>query len=529
MGITYPKVLQDVFDKMADWYDDVRAAEARTEGFFECISRPNQEDIETDLGVAAETADANWGGYQFYGNVTALLTAIRTHVREVGGYATLNAYLAAKRYRVPRQMADRCWADSGVGTALLRAHVFTEPLALSTFVHGGAFAVAAAIAATAGAARIRCLVGAAKGATIWTPNVHAPCEGPATTLSAALTAGATTVSLTDATNFAESGHAHVGTEAIAYTGKTGNDLTGCTRAALGTTAASHASGATVYALITYTPIIRASAVEGLLVDLDVSVLEDVAVAGTAEVPSVGASYHDWLVGNYALIKDHSCPELLTADCSAAAIVRVADASAFTAGDHVLLHDNTPNVEWATIHNVDYHDNIIYLDAATAAAYTTAQSAFIALAYSTLSEGAELSAVDATITLADATGLPTAGTVRIVGGASDEEVTYTGVAGNDLTGCGRGANDTTATAHADGSVVVLVQRGTWPGHNEWHTIYSVLANSLILSENLRRTYYTAAYIVPLVRSVVLAEDGSGGSAGDPVTFSAQPDRLVEHAG
>ena len=57
---------------------------------------------------------------------------------------------------------------------------------------------------------------------------------------------ATTISLTDATNFHTSGTITIGSEVITYTGKSTNDLTGCTRGARGSTAAAHSGGAVVY-------------------------------------------------------------------------------------------------------------------------------------------------------------------------------------------------------------------------------------------------------------------------------------------
>lgn len=50
----------------------------------------------------------------------------------------------------------------------------------------------------------------------------------------------------------------------------------------------------------------------------------------------------------------------------------------------------------------------------------------------------------TITLTDATGFPTQGLIEI----DSEQITYAGVTGNDLTGCVRGVNGTTAAAHSD---------------------------------------------------------------------------------
>ena len=75
-----------------------------------------------------------------------------------------------------------------------------------------------------------------------------------TTLNGALlndTAGTggsgTSITLADTTNFPDSGtnFIQVGTEEISYTGVSGNDLTGITRAVRGTTRAAHSDGATV--------------------------------------------------------------------------------------------------------------------------------------------------------------------------------------------------------------------------------------------------------------------------------------------
>jgi hypothetical protein len=56
--------------------------------------------------------------------------------------------------------------------------------------------------------------------------------------------------------------------------------------------------------------------------------------------------------------------------------------------------------------------------------------------------------DTTITLTSASGFSAAGTVRI----GNELITYTGISTNDLTGCTRGTNSTTAVAHVDTTAV-----------------------------------------------------------------------------
>ena len=73
-----------------------------------------------------------------------------------------------------------------------------------------------------------------------------------TTLSAQLTASASTCDLTDASNFPTSGYALVkdatttNSEVIQFTGKTDNQLTGVTKGKYNTTDGTHAAGTTVY-------------------------------------------------------------------------------------------------------------------------------------------------------------------------------------------------------------------------------------------------------------------------------------------
>ena len=59
------------------------------------------------------------------------------------------------------------------------------------------------------------------------------------TLSADITTSSTTISLIDASSFDSSGTIRIMEEQITYAGKSGNDLTGCTRGVSGTTALAH--------------------------------------------------------------------------------------------------------------------------------------------------------------------------------------------------------------------------------------------------------------------------------------------------
>lgn len=70
--------------------------------------------------------------------------------------------------------------------------------------------------------------------------------GGRTTLNGAINNSVTTITLTNAAVLPTSGEVIIDTERITYTGRSGNDLTGCARGANGTTAVSHSNGAAVY-------------------------------------------------------------------------------------------------------------------------------------------------------------------------------------------------------------------------------------------------------------------------------------------
>jgi len=65
------------------------------------------------------------------------------------------------------------------------------------------------------------------------------------TLSSGINTSVTSLTMASSSSFPSSGTVIIGTELITYTGNSGGTLSGLTRGALGTTAASHSSGATV--------------------------------------------------------------------------------------------------------------------------------------------------------------------------------------------------------------------------------------------------------------------------------------------
>jgi len=66
-----------------------------------------------------------------------------------------------------------------------------------------------------------------------------------TTLNGSHSSSVTTLTLTSTTGFAASGTVHIAGEQVIYSAISGNDLTGCTRGASSTTAATHSSGVKV--------------------------------------------------------------------------------------------------------------------------------------------------------------------------------------------------------------------------------------------------------------------------------------------
>ncbi|HBR55782.1 MAG TPA: hypothetical protein DEA82_16985, partial [Flavobacteriaceae bacterium] len=63
--------------------------------------------------------------------------------------------------------------------------------------------------------------------------------------------------------------------------------------------------------------------------------------------------------------------------------------------------------------------------------------------------ASATAVQTTLTLTSSSGFPTSGRVKI----NSEIITYASLSGNNLTGCVRGVNDTSAASHSSSAAVL----------------------------------------------------------------------------
>jgi len=106
-----------------------------------------------------------------------------------------------------------------------------------------------------------------------------PLKDIETTLDGDHTAVITTISLASGTgvNYPTSGSIIIGSEVITYTGITDDDLTGCTRGALGTTAATHDDGDAVHSTILF----RSDTTEGTAVSWTIQPW-DTSMNATAE-------------------------------------------------------------------------------------------------------------------------------------------------------------------------------------------------------------------------------------------------------
>lgn len=524
MGLISDRIAQVVNDKLADLYADILAAEQPDKWFYDVITETDDPDVEVIIGDDAEVVDDNLlGGLQTYNIMRDVMVGFQAHVASLGPY-TMAQYFAARNWRMHRFAADRMWSDSRLAT-LNRAYVCPETSTLLRYIQGGAVTDTGDIPATAGPAR--CQTNAAvKGAAQWTPDVYAVLETPATTLNGAISDAVLELELTDATDFVVGGgFLMIGDEAMIYTGIVGTTVTLASRGDYGTAAAAHLSGAVIYHGMTAQPVIEANAQVGTLNDLFLDRLTDTSLAGQTTIDATGILAAGLLAGMTFIIKDHSCPQALTADCNISATVQVANADAFRAGDYVMLHDDTPTDEWNRILSIDQFTSTITLTAATAGNFATADEAWIALAWNAMNNAGVLAWNGANVTLADSTGFPATGTILI----EDEELTYNANVANVLTIAAHGVNGTTAVDHNDLLPVVLVQEGTFPGHNEVHTAAAVGANTITTDDDLLQTYEDAAFVTILFRELISAVDGAGGNAGDDITIYAQPDRLIAKSG
>jgi hypothetical protein len=139
--------------------------------------------------------------------------------------------------------------------------------------------------------------------------------------------------------------------------------------------------------------------------------------------------------------------------------------------------------------------------------------------------------ETTITLADTSNFPSSGTILI----GSEQITYTGKSGNDLTGCTRGANSSTAATADDGAAV---GHTTLTVHHRNHGMHST-DNNVTISGIASGTYngvassningdYTAIGNIKLDSYTIVAQNSDFATAsGDVGGTTVQATRNIQY--
>lgn len=221
-----------------------------------------------------------------------------------------------------------------------------------------------------------------------------PKDAAITTLNEDLDLSEETITLTDASDFESSGIISIGNEQIAYTGKSTNDLTGCTRSYNNTTAATHSIGDTVYEALVFSSGIKPYITQG---NFEKSVFDTINMI----IMRLGKD----LNGNNILWYKYNA-----ASASSNLKIKIMD--------------------WAQVSD-ELRGKYISTQTTTSGA----------------------TAVDAnTVNLTDASEFNSAGTAMIVGNDGHEIIEYTGKAGNSLTGVSRNQHGTAARAFDSGVII-----------------------------------------------------------------------------
>ena len=146
-------------------------------------------------------------------------------------------------------------------------------------------------------------------------------------------------------------------------------------------------------------------------------------------------------------------------------------------------------------------------------------------------GEALDTSETTITLQNASDFPSSGTILV----GSEQITYTGKSGNDLTGCTRGANSTTAATADDGAAV---GHTTLVVHHRNHGMHSTDNNVTIsgvpsgtyngvASTNINGTY-TAIGNIKLDSYTIVAQNSDfATAAGDVGGTVVQATRNIQY--
>lgn len=159
----------------------------------------------------------------------------------------------------------------------------------------------------------------------------------------------------------------------------------------------------------------------------------------------------------------------------------------------------------------------FFDVTPIRATTTAGAVTFARAYSTLNGAITASAT--TITLTSATSFPTVGGKVLI---DSEQITYTGVSGNILTGCVRGVNGTTAASHTTttpvgGYTVTVTNSGHLATTGDFVTFSGAASlggaiTAAVLNAEFQLTVISSStYAITLSAACNASDTGNGGAS------------------
>ena len=197
--------------------------------------------------------------YTLYANAVAMIETTHYELNKDTGEITLTAtgvtFLTTNALTAKYKYYSNGMKDSYIISVMGRAEKEVDNSTNSTFTDGTAtnpsYSSETEIQPSEGLFRDRIIV------------EKKPLKDIETTLDGAHTDSITTISLASGAgdNYPTSGTVIINSEAISYTGVSADDLTGCTRGTLGTTAAAHSDGDAVHSTILF----RSNTVEGTAV------------------------------------------------------------------------------------------------------------------------------------------------------------------------------------------------------------------------------------------------------------------------
>jgi len=275
---------------------------------------------------------------------------------------------------------------------------------------------------------------------------------------------ATSMTVTDTSEFPDSGTIIIDSEEIEYTAKTSTSFTGLTRGVNGTTAASHLDGAPV---LSFTQSV--SPTTGAL-----RVVGGIGLTGSihaeGDIQAFGGAIYQGAGAKNLTIDDSLYPGY--AGISNASAVFTGDADDFV--QFALKNNNTGNSASTDLiaYSSNGDNNSGWIDMGITSetfsdpdfTVTGPNTGYIFYAspditVSTTITGGTLSASATTVNVDSTADFASTGTIVFVGG---EQATYSGKTATSFTGVTRGVNGSTATSHNNGGTVRSLSTASYSG-------------------------------------------------------------------